>query len=48
MPTITQAFNVSLEERRERWSGIMKVLRANDTHNWTRGFIRALQEVGNT
>ncbi|MGH8283583.1 MAG: alpha,alpha-trehalose-phosphate synthase (UDP-forming) [Gammaproteobacteria bacterium] len=43
---LAQALNMPLEERRERWSAMMKVLRGNDIHNWTRTFISALQQAG--
>ena len=40
--SLARALNMPLEERRERWSGMMRVLRANDIHRWTQSFLRAL------
>jgi trehalose 6-phosphate synthase len=39
---IARAYAMPLEERKDRWDAMMKVLRANSIHDWTAHFLRAL------
>jgi trehalose 6-phosphate synthase len=39
---IARAYAMPLEERKDRWSALMKVLRANSIHDWTAHFLQAL------
>jgi trehalose 6-phosphate synthase len=39
---IARAYAMPLEERKDRWNAMMKVLRANSIHDWTAHFLRAL------
>ena len=43
---LAKAIDMPLEERRERWQSLMKVLRKNDIHRWRRRFLRALDDAG--
>lgn len=39
---IGQALTMPLEERKERWSDLIRALRANSIHDWTADFLKAL------
>jgi trehalose-6-phosphate synthase len=39
---IARAVAMPLEERKDRWSAMMTVLRANSIHDWTAHFLQAL------
>ncbi|MGB6372033.1 MAG: trehalose-6-phosphate synthase, partial [Methylocella sp.] len=39
---IARALAMPLEERKDRWSAMMTVLRANSIHDWTAHFLQAL------
>ncbi|MBU6469090.1 MAG: trehalose-6-phosphate synthase [Gammaproteobacteria bacterium] len=41
---LAQALSMPVEERRERWSAMMKVLRDYDIHHWAQAFVHALAE----
>ncbi len=43
---LAQAIDMPLEERRERWESLVKVLRKNDIHRWRRRFLNALDKFG--
>ncbi|MGH8311943.1 MAG: alpha,alpha-trehalose-phosphate synthase (UDP-forming) [Gammaproteobacteria bacterium] len=42
---LAQALSMPVEERRERWSDMMKVLRENNIHHWAQAFVHALAET---
>ena len=42
---LAKAIEMSLEERRERWKSLMKVLRRNDIHRWRRRFLQTLDDA---
>ena len=42
---IQAALTMSLQERRERHSAMMQVLRRNDIATWTRRFVEALEQA---
>jgi trehalose 6-phosphate synthase len=39
---IARAYAMPLEERKDRWNGLMAALRANSIHHWTAHFLQAL------
>jgi trehalose 6-phosphate synthase len=39
---IARAFAMPLEERKDRWQGMMAALRANSVHDWASHFLKAL------
>ncbi len=41
--TVARALAMSAGERRERWQSMMRVIRHNDIHAWSRTFLRRLQ-----
>ena len=41
---IATALRMSLDERRERWEAMMKVLRASSVHMWFANFLEALEK----
>ena len=42
---LAKAIEMSLEERRERWKSLIKVLRRNDIHRWRRRFLQTLDDA---
>ncbi len=42
---LAKAIDMPVEERRRRWSAMMKVLRRNDIHRWRRRFLEALEDT---
>ncbi len=43
---IVRGMEMSLEERRERWNAMIKVLRRNDLSHWYDTYLRALRHAG--
>jgi hypothetical protein len=41
----TQAVNMSVGERKERWVAMMKILERNDITAWRERFVRALSAI---
>ncbi len=44
--TIARGLEMSLEERRERWEAMIKVLRRNDLAHWRDSYLKALHHAG--
>lgn len=42
---LAQALSMPVEERRERWSGMLKALQENSIHYWAQAFVRTLKET---
>jgi trehalose 6-phosphate synthase len=42
---IAQAFAMRLEERKERWAGMMQTLKQKDVRHWARRFLSALHSI---
>lgn len=43
--TVARAIAMPKAERRERWQAMMRVIRQNDIHAWSRSFLRQLREA---
>ncbi len=39
---LASALSMSLEERKQKWHNLMKILKGNDVFNWTKTFISDL------
>ena len=46
--TVARALAMPRGERRERWQAMMEVIRDNDIHAWSRGFLRQLRTLSGT